>query len=84
VIPLIQQIVGEDVRVIDPAPSVAKQVRRVLEAEGLKKQSVQQGNVRFYTSGETEALKSLLPVLLGELGNVEKVVWVSDTALAMD
>jgi glutamate racemase len=34
VIPLIQQIVGENVRVIDPAPSVAKQVRRVLEAKG--------------------------------------------------
>ena len=84
VIPLIQQIVGEDVRVIDPAPAVARQVQRMLEAEGLKKQSAQQGNVRFYTSGETEALKSLLPVLLGELGNVEKVVWVSDTALAMD
>jgi len=84
VIPLIQQIVGEDVRVIDPAPAVAKQVRRVLEAEGLKNQSAQQGNVRFYTSGETEALKSLLPVLLGELGDVEKVVWVSDTAMEMD
>ena len=84
VIPLIQQIVGEAVRVIDPAPAVARQVQRMLEAEGLKEQSAQQGNVRFYTSGETEALKSLLPVLLGELGNVEKVVWVSDTALAMD
>ena len=79
VIPLIQQIVGEDVRVIDPAPAVAKQVRRVLEAEGLRKQSAQQGNVRFYTSGETKALKSLLPVLLGELGNVKKVAWISDT-----
>ena len=64
---------------IDPAPAVARQVQRMLEAEGLKQQPAQQGNVRFYTSGETEALKSLLPVLLGELGNVEKVVWVGDT-----
>jgi glutamate racemase len=29
-IPLIQQIVGDSVRVIDPAPAVARQVRRVL------------------------------------------------------
>ena len=34
VIPLIQQIVGENVRVIDPAPSVARQAGRVLEAKG--------------------------------------------------
>src|SRR5215510_9985421 len=31
VIPLIEETVGENVRVIDPAPSVAKQVGRVLE-----------------------------------------------------
>src|SRR5215207_1332579 len=41
VIPLIQQIVGDAkrVRVIDPAPSVAKQVRRVLEMSGMKNES---------------------------------------------
>jgi len=36
VIPLIQQIVGPQVRVIDPAPAVARQVGRLLEAQGLK------------------------------------------------
>ena len=39
VIPLIEQIVGENVRVIDPAPSVAKQAKRLLEAQGMKNQS---------------------------------------------
>jgi glutamate racemase len=34
VIPLIQEIVGPGVRVIDPAPAVARQVGRVLEAMG--------------------------------------------------
>ncbi len=34
VIPLIQDIVGPGVRVIDPAPAVARQVGRVLEAMG--------------------------------------------------
>jgi glutamate racemase len=78
VIPLIQQIVGENVRVIDPAPSVAKQVRRVLEAQGMKNGSEVQGDVRFYTSGHAEELESLLPMLLGEPGNVEKVEWEGD------
>jgi glutamate racemase len=82
VIPLIQQIVGENVRVIDPAPSVAKQVRRVLEANGLKNDSNALGNVKFYTSGNPEALKSLLLLLLGEAGDVQKVSWLSDRVLA--
>jgi glutamate racemase len=82
VIPLIKQIAGENVRVIDPAPSVAKQVHRVLEANGLLNQSKAKDNIRFYTSGEPEGLKSLLPLLLGEGGDVKKVQWLGDNAIA--
>lgn len=82
VIPLIQQIVGENVRVIDPAPSVAKQVQRVLEAKRLKSKSDRQGEVKLYTSGDPEEFKSLLPVLLGEKGEVAKVVWSDDHIIA--
>ena len=78
VIPLIQQIVGESVRVIDPAPAVAKQVRRVLEARGMRGQSRSQGDLKLYTSGDPALLKSMLPVLLGEGGEVEGVNWLSD------
>lgn len=78
VIPLIQRIVGDQVRVIDPAPSVAKQVRRVLEAKGMKGGSEARGSIRIYTSGDPEELKSLLPMLLGESGEIEKVNWVND------
>jgi len=82
VIPLIQQIVGENVRVIDPAPSVAKQVRHVLEAKSIQNQSKAQGEVKFYTSGDPEELKSLLPTLLGELGIIERVDWINDNVIA--
>lgn len=78
VIPLIQQIVGDNVRVIDPAPSVAKQVRRVLEAKGLKRESEARGDAKFYTSGDPEELKSLLTLLLGESGDVGRVTWQED------
>ena len=81
VIPLIQEIVGEKVRVIDPAPAVARQVKRLLEAGGMKSQSSPIGNVRFYTSGEAKSLQSLLPVLLGENGEVEKLNWVDDSTI---
>jgi len=78
VIPLIQQIVGADVRVIDPAPAVARQVRRLLEAGGLKRPEGGTGSLRFYTSGDAEAVQSLLPVLLGEAGQVRAVRWKND------
>jgi glutamate racemase len=81
VIPLIQQIVGENVRVIDPAPSVAKQVGRVLEAKELKNESHAHGDVKFYTSGDPEELKSLLPLLLGETGDVSRIRWMGDTGI---
>jgi len=84
VIPLIEQIVGDKVRVIDPAPSVAKQAKRLLEAGGMKNDSPTQGNVKFYTSGDPIALKSLLPVLLGESGDVERVDWVNSSVIASD
>ena len=78
VIPMIQQIVGESVRVIDPAPSVARQVQRMLEAKGIKNMSGVHGNVNFYTSGEPQEFESLLPILLGEGGEVKKVEWIVD------
>ncbi|MDL1912149.1 glutamate racemase [Chloroflexi bacterium CFX6] len=82
VIPLIQEIVGEKVRVIDPAPAVARQVKRLLEAGGMKSDPPARGEVRFFTSGDPEALKSMLPLLLGGGGEVERVEWVSDSVIA--
>lgn len=84
VIPLIEEIVGENVRVIDPAPAVARQVKRLLEAGGMRNDRSARGDVRFYTSGDPGALKSLLPVLLGESGEVERVEWVSDAVVASE
>ena len=84
VIPLIQQITGDNVRVIDPAPAVAKQIRRVLEAKGLKNESETRGDIRFYTSGDPEELTSRLPLLLGESGEVREIVWADDLAIQIE
>ena len=78
VIPLIEQIVGENIRVIDPAPSVAKQTGRVLEVNGKKNNTGAKGDVRFFTSGDPEELRSLLPRLLGESGDINRAVWFDD------
>ncbi len=86
VIPLIQQIVGDArrVRVIDPAPAVAKQVWRVLEARGIRSGSGSQADLKLYTSGDPDELESMLPVLLGASGKVERVEWLDDYGIASD
>lgn len=78
VIPLIERIVGDKVRVIDPAPSVARQAKRLLEADGLKNLGDVRGEVRYFASGPTDAMQSLLPKLSGEEGNVKSVMWLDD------
>jgi len=75
VIPLIQQIVGENIRVIDPAPSVARQVGRVLEARGLRNLSPGNGKTQFFTSAKADSMHAILPVLLGIKSVVTQVRW---------
>lgn len=83
VIPLIREIAGEKVEVIDPAPAVARQVDRLLEAGGKKRQRPARGSIQFITSGKPAALQSLLPKLLGEQGEIVQADWLSDTRVTM-
>jgi glutamate racemase len=75
VIPLIEQICGEHVRVIDPAPAVARQTQRVLESLVLKSGEGKPPHVQFYTSGSPKQFQSILPKLIGENGTAQQVVW---------
>ena len=81
VIPLIQQIVGDSVRVIDPAPAVAKQTARLLEANDIKSNLGPKGEVTLYTSGNPDELQALLPTLLGETGRIRSVEWLNDSKI---
>ena len=78
VIPLIEQIVGENVRVIDPAPSVAKQAKRLLEAGGVVNLSGAESNIQIFTSGDVKIVESVLPKLLNESASVRSVTWKND------
>jgi glutamate racemase len=80
VIPLIEEIAGSKVRVIDPAPAVARQTGRVLSNSGISNHEAETGldgrsDPIFYTTGQPEQLSQLLPILLGEPGQVSKLVW---------
>ena len=49
--PLLRRILGDDVRIIDPAPAVARQLGRVLEHEGLAAQC-EPGTTAYLTTGD--------------------------------
>ena len=75
VIPLIRRIVGDTVRVIDPAPAVARQVKRVLDSAVGTRPEEGSVSVRYYTSGEPALFSALLPVLGVEPGLLRGVGW---------
>ena len=75
VIPLIREIVGPGILVIDPAPAVARQVGRVLVDCGLENKTSNAGKVRYLTSGNVSKLSDLLTLLMGETGNAKPVHW---------
>jgi glutamate racemase len=85
VIPLIQEIVGPQVRVIDPAPAVARQAARVLGLLAVDSLVASRPTpvgsevveVRFFTTGDPDRLGDLLPRLLGERGKVQQLYWES-------
>ncbi len=84
VIPLIEEIVGESVRVIDPAPAVAKQTRRLLEQHQLKQVRDQPGILRLFTSAQAESFEQLSRKVLGENGKVRPVTWSSNRVVMLN
>jgi glutamate racemase len=63
---IIEQLTGNKIRVIDPAPAVANRTRELLIAHDLLNISVEPGKDVFYTSGETEVLRLLVTNITGQ------------------
>jgi glutamate racemase len=81
VIPMIQEIAGPNVRVIDPAPAVARQVRRLLEQSGSVAEGPETGWVRCFTTGDLSRFEDLLFTLTGESKQVEQAGWIGGNLL---
>jgi glutamate racemase len=86
--PLVEQIAGPGVRVIDPAPAVARQVERVLHAVP-RGQNFPPGapRGRYLTSGPLAPFQALLPRLLAGCCEPElrsgQVLWQADGSLRL-
>jgi glutamate racemase len=93
--PLIEEMAGTDVAVIDPAPAVARQVGRVLaqqgwliEAESLSDCGSDSANRpgrqpahRFYTTGDPFRFQAALRDLISVSTDVRQAAWQRNLAL---
>ena len=68
--PLIEEITGPAVDVIDPAAAVARELRRRLETSGLQIASDVAGTEQFWTTGPTETVEPIVRALWGKDVNV--------------
>jgi glutamate racemase len=74
VIPLIQEIAGPGVSVIDPSPAIARQTARLLsEQKKLESSCMERAKVSFFTTGDSTTLSEMLPILLGEAHVVQYI-----------
>ena len=76
VIPLIQQISGEGVRVIDPAPAIARQTERVLIQRELLNTLELSPPHRYLTSGDPDRFGRFLEQLLTINAEPEEWHWM--------
>lgn len=70
-IPEIARILGEGVRLVDPAPAVARQVARILEE---RPPAMAHGTVTYLTTGDPAALAAAITKLIGgepHVGHIE-------------
>lgn len=60
IIPTLKDIVGDDIRVIDPSPAIARQVDRLLRERGLHNNQDDTGSVQYITTGDPDNFASLI------------------------
>jgi len=71
--PLIARIVGPGVRIIDPAPAIARRVQQLLNEQHLSTDA-EQGSLQCWTSGDPAAYAGTL-AHLGLEAEVRRAVW---------
>jgi glutamate racemase len=75
VAPMLQRILGRDVRLVSGGHAVAAAVQRTLERAGLDRQRDGEGDYRFLCTGDTDSFRDLgtrfLQMPLGEVERVE-------------
>jgi glutamate racemase len=75
IIPLLQDIVGNGVQVIDPSPAIARQVGHLLNQHNLRNTDPDGGSLRYVTSGDELTFETTLQTLSFPIGEVLSASW---------
>lgn len=81
VIPQIKRIAGDAVRVIDPAPAIARQTARLMQERGWLANSEKTGSSVYFTSGDSGKFEAQASNLLEQVVKAHKVTWGKDLGL---
>jgi glutamate racemase len=72
VVPAIRRIIGVDIRIIDPAPAITRQVIRLLPA---RKRGRSGQLTSYFTSGKSEDFKNIAESLIHSRGEYLEAFW---------
>jgi glutamate racemase len=75
VIPQIEEILAGRAEVVDPAPAVARQVKRVLESLDLLADSCAEGDLKFMTTASPDAFLNFLKMIDIAPAKVQTLNW---------
>ncbi|PKO07341.1 MAG: glutamate racemase [Chloroflexi bacterium HGW-Chloroflexi-3] len=78
VIPLIREIVGPNVTVIDPAPAIAKQTMRILSQDVDSGTNKNQNNTILLTSGPIKEFQNFINLIEIHDVEIQEVKWSQD------
>jgi glutamate racemase len=78
IIPVLVDLVGPNVQVIDPSPAIARQAERLLIEQNLIAPADRTGSITFYTSGDADQLRKMSQRLIEESGEVRHLTWEGD------
>lgn len=82
-IPLIREIAGPGVNVIDPSPAIARQAARLLDERGLAASPTGHEEIVYFSTGDAERLRSLAGRLIGVDGTARNASWNEDGTLSV-
>jgi glutamate racemase len=78
IIPVLKDLAGPKVQVIDPSPAIARQTMRVLERSKLNAPPNRIGRASYYSSGDPEHMRTMVERLLGEDTQIQPLGWSDD------
>ncbi len=87
--PLIRKIAGDAVRIIDPAPAIARQVNHLLEVQHLHTDQVGKPSYRVLTTGSLQNLNDILNKLpispeVSKFLKTDKLEWFNTSDMAWE